>query len=225
MFAAAILDMDGVIVDSEPLWRRAEIQVFRERVGLALSEAQCTQTMGMRIDHVVQHWLAIHPRDNCDVAQVARAIVDEVRRLILLEGRALPGVHRLVTLLRHQGLKLGLASSSPLALIETVLVKLGLTSAFEAVRSAESEVRGKPDPAVYLSAARSLSVQPAHCLVFEDSLTGIAAARAAAMCVVAVPALEQRTDPRYAAADLLLNSLEDFTAETLSRLNAAQKPK
>lgn len=218
MFHSAIFDMDGLLVDSEPLWRRAEIQVFDELLALQVTEADCARTMGMRIDHVVSSWLEQHPRPGVQVAQVAGAVVDRVCSLIEHEACAMPGVEQVLELLAARGLRLGLASSSPLRLIECVLGRLGLARAFQVVHSAEFEARGKPDPAVFLTTARKLSAPPQRCLVFEDSIAGVQAGLAANMCVVAVPAVEQRDDVRYLPAALRLGSLVEFGEDTLVAL-------
>jgi sugar-phosphatase len=218
MFSAVIFDMDGLLVDSEPHWRAAEIQVFQERLGLRVTEAQCAETMGIRIDHVVRLWLGRHPTPGVDANDLVRIIVDAMCQRMSEHGVALPGVHKLVTLLKRQDLPLAVASSSPRRLIDTVLRRLQLSEAFSIVHSAEEEAQGKPDPAVYFSTARLLGVTPGSCLVFEDSVAGVQAALSAGMCVVAVPAAEQRARPEFARAALILDSLEDFNSETLENL-------
>lgn len=210
--------MDGLLVDSEPHWRAAEIQVFEQHLGVRVTEAQCAETMGIRIDHVVRLWLARHPKPGVHADDLVRIIVDAMCQRMREQGTALPGVHKLVTLLKRRGLPLGVASSSPRRLIDAVLHRLELSYEFAVVHSAEEEARGKPDPAVYLTAARLLAVSPASCLVFEDSVAGIQAARAAGMRVVAVPATDQRHKPEFADADLVIDSLECFTEETLKTL-------
>jgi sugar-phosphatase len=218
MFSAVIFDMDGLLVDSEPHWRAAEMQVFEEHLGVHVTEAQCAETMGIRIDHVVQLWLGRHPKPGVNADDLVRIIVDAMCRRMRDQGVALPGVHELVTLLKRRGLPLAVASSSPRRLIDAVLDRLQLSPAFATVHSAEEEALGKPDPAVFLTTARLLQVAPRACLVFEDSVAGVQAARSAGMHVVAVPAPDQRHRPEFADADLVLDSLEQFTDETLNAL-------
>jgi sugar-phosphatase len=218
MFSAVIFDMDGLLVDSEPHWRAAEIQVFEKHLGVHVTEAQCAETMGIRIDHVVRLWLDRHPKPGVNADDLVRIIVDAMCQRMRAEGLALPGVHGLVTLLKRRGLPLAVASSSPRRLIDTVLERLQIRPAFSVVHSAEEEARGKPDPAVFLTTARLLQVAPHTCLVFEDSVAGVQAARSAGMCVVAVPAADQRHRPEFVDAARVLDSLECFTEETLSAL-------
>ena len=208
-FQAAIFDMDGLLVDTEPLWRRAEIKVFG-RVGVELTEGMTHQTTGLRVDEVVQHWFARLPWTGESREEIADGILEEVTHLIAKEGVLLPGVTDCLEQMRVAGLKIGLASSSPLKLIEAVVEKFGLGAWFGVVESAEKEPFGKPHPAVFLNAARRLEVHPARCLVFEDSVNGLIAAKAARMTCVVVPAAEQFTDVRFGLADLKLRSLQEF---------------
>ena len=111
------------------------------------------------------------------------------------------------------GLRLGLASSSPPELIETITGKLGIGNYFSVMRSAVEEGRGKPDPAVYLSAADKLAVNPANCVAFEDSVPGVRSAKAAGMSVIAVPAEHPINEPGFNLADIKLRSLSDFSID------------
>jgi sugar-phosphatase len=129
------------------------------------------------------------------------------------------GLHYILEYFHTKDLKVGLASSSPLNLIECVLNHLNISSYFQAVYSAEFEPYGKPHPAVYLTCAKGLNVSPVHCLAFEDSVNGMVAAKAARMKVVAVPELHNQKDKRYGLADLQLPSLLHFTDEHFEQLN------
>jgi len=213
---ALLFDMDGVLIDSEPLWRRAEIEIFGD-VGLRLSERDCRRTQGLRIDDAVGYWFARAPWAGPSCEDVARAIVDRVAGLIGEEGKPLPGVYRSLDIARAQGWRLGLASSSSAFLIETVLDRFGLQDAFEATHSAQSEPFGKPHPAVYLSTAASMGIDPSHCVAVEDSVNGVVSAIAARMRCIAIPAPENRRDPRFAIATGQLASLERL-GEALNEL-------
>jgi len=206
---ALIFDMDGVLIDSEPLWRRAEIEVFAE-VGLALSESDCLRTQGLRIDEAVAFWFERAPWSGRPCEEVARAISTRVAELIREDSEPLPGVHASIEAARSHSLRLGLASSSSGFLIETVLDHFGLAGEFEVVHSAEHEAQGKPDPAVYLSTADRLGVDPRGCIAIEDSVNGVRSAIAAGMRCVAIPAPETRDDPRFAIATSRLDSLEEL---------------
>lgn len=216
---AAIFDMDGLLIDSEPLWRVAEQQVFA-RVGLELTDTMCRQTMGLRTDEVVAYWHQRHPWDEPPPEQIEAAIIDRVEALIRQRGSALPGVYELLGDLADTGCRLALASSSPPVLIEAVLERLGIADRFELCCSAADERRGKPHPAVYLTTARRLGIAPRHCVALEDSMAGVRSARAAGMGVVAVPAAESLDDPRFAEADLVVGSLRELSPAVLASIEA-----
>jgi sugar-phosphatase len=214
---AFIFDLDGLLIDSEPLWQEAEITVFAT-VGVALTRDMCRQTMGLRVDAAIAHWYARFPWEGPTPEQVKQAVLAEVRRLIVARGCILPGVRQALDLTRASGARLALASSSPLALIETAIQQLGIAPYFDVVHSAEFEAFGKPHPAVYLSAARLLGVDPHRCVALEDSINGVIAAKAAGMRCIAVPERSALEDRRFGVADLVLASLEHLDAATLAGL-------
>ncbi len=205
-YQAVIFDMDGLLIDSEPLWWRAEMSVLR-KLGVPLTEEMCLETMGTRVDEMVRYWFERYPWQGPDVDQTASAVLEAVGQLIKEEGSAMAGAVDLVSQLNKQNRILAVASSSPGALIDTVLQTLGMEGAFKALYTASDETRGKPDPAVYLSAARGLKVEAGKCLVFEDSTAGIAAGRAAGMDVVAVSPVNRGVDT--SAATFRVDSLMD----------------
>jgi len=211
---AAIFDMDGLIIDSEPLWRLAERQTFA-RVGLELSDDECRKTTGLRSDEVVGFWYARQPWVGASPEDVVRDLERRVAALISARGKALPGVHRAIDLLRGAGVRLALASSSSHEIIGVVLGTLRLDGCFEVVCSGADEARGKPDPAVYLSTIRRLGLDAADAFAIEDSAAGVESAHAAGLFVVAVPAPHDLDDPRFNIADLKLRSLEDFNLDLI----------
>ena len=219
---AVIFDMDGVLIDSEPRWRRAEIEVLAT-VGVHLTEADCLRTTGLRIDEVVAYWQRERPWSEpapTPATLVAR-IVDRVIALVEAEGELLPGAAGAVDFFAARGLALGLASSSPRRLIEAVLDRCGLRGRFSAVCSAEGLPCGKPDPAVYLLAADRLGHAPRCCVAIEDSVLGVLAAKAAGMGCIAVPEAEHRGDPAMRRADVVLGSLLELDEEVWARVQGA----
>lgn len=205
--AAAVFDMDGLLVDSEPLWHRAEIAVFG-RYGVELSEELCRTTKGMFVAEVARHWHARRPWAGPGPDEVAAEIVEAMAELLAAEATRLPGVGHALAFCRDRVGLVAVASSSPRRLIDVALEAVGLSDAFDVVHSAEHEPAGKPDPAVFLTTAALLGLAPRRCVVFEDSPAGVAAAAAAGMRCVAVP--ERRAEPApdaFAGADLVLESL------------------
>jgi sugar-phosphatase len=213
---AAIFDMDGLLIDSEPLWQDAEIAVFGE-LGVPLTRSMCRQTMGLRIDHVVRHWYRQYPWQGPSLEDVEAQVVAEVGELMRQRGAPLPGVIDSIDTLRSAGYTLAVASSSPMILIHLALEQLRIIDRFDVLHSAESELQGKPHPAVYSSTMAQLGVEPAHCIAFEDSVAGVRSAKRAGAYVIAVPDRSQKSNPGFAAADMILDSLAGFSPELVER--------
>jgi HAD superfamily hydrolase (TIGR01509 family) len=217
VFEAAIFDMDGLLIDSEPLWTQSEIEGFAT-VGIELDEQRCRETVGLGLDEVVEFRFESQPWAEPDQAQVAKHIHTRVRELIVNQGQALPGARAALAFVREKNCRVGLATASDLSLIEAVMQRLNMGDAFDHLQSAAGLEHSKPHPQVYLEAARQLGVAPQHCVAFEDSVPGLIAAKAANMRAVAVPEAALRSDPRYGIADLVLDSLVQLDDETWASL-------
>jgi sugar-phosphatase len=207
---AVIFDMDGLLVDSEPLWVRAEIEIFGE-VGLVLGEEDCARTKGLRTDDVVAYWFTRRPWTGASPAEVEARLVARVASLVRAEGLALPGVEGAIAAAREGSRRLAIASSSPMVIIQATLERLDLTRRFDVVQSAESLPLGKPHPGIFLHTAERLGVPAVECLVLEDSLTGVLAAKAARMTCIAVPFDHPTHDRRFVIADAIVGSLDHVT--------------
>lgn len=205
--------MDGLLLDSEVLWHKAEVEIFGA-LGVPLQDAIGRSTKGMYVNEVVAFWYAQYPWEGPSTDEVVDLLLARVGDLVETEGRLLPGATRALDLTGERG-PLALASSTPMALIERCLKHFGLLDRFAAIHSAEFEEYGKPHPGVFLSAATSLGVVPSSCLVLEDSAAGVLAGKAATMTVIAVPVAEDRARPEFAIADLVLQSLEELTPDWL----------
>jgi mannitol-1-/sugar-/sorbitol-6-/2-deoxyglucose-6-phosphatase len=214
---AVILDMDGVLIDTEPAWRAAESDVFAG-LGVLLSESDLLDSTGQPIEELIPAWRQRSPGASpLTDAEVADRITDRVIAHVMAEGRPMPGVTAAIALFGRYGLRLAIASSSPLRLIDAVCGRLGLAG-IEVRCSAMDEVRGKPAPDVYLTAARRLGVAAVRCLALEDSPNGIVSAKAAGMRCVALPDPLLAADPRYREADLVLESLTGLDEVALRQL-------
>lgn len=214
---AVIFDMDGVLIDSEPLWKIAEVEGFA-KVGLDTQATDFEESVGLRIDEVVKIWHQKTLWTGKTVKEVEDDIVNILIREIHAQGQAMPGVKNALELFKSNGYKIGLATSSYQRIIDAVLHKLQIAEYFEVCHSAEHEIHGKPHPAVYLTAAEQLGVHPTECLVFEDSLNGVIAGKAARMKVVAVPEHSNTYNPKLTVADLLIDSLDQVDLNRLLSL-------
>lgn len=207
-YAASIFDMDGLLVDSEILWHRAELEILVP-LGAPIDANATRATKGMFVREVVAHYHGLVPWSAPSIDEVVDLVLDRVGALVEEVGRLLPGARRALSLCTALG-PIALASSTPTRLIDRTLRHFGLDASFEVVHSAEDEPFGKPHPGVFLTTAAMLGVSPSECLVFEDSAAGVAAASAAEMGCVAVPAADERGRAAFDRATLVLDSLADL---------------
>lgn len=205
-FEAVIFDMDGVLIDSEPLWKIAMELVFGQ-YGSTLKPEDFQKTVGLRIDEVIAFWNAHENWGLQDLKKVEKQIIDQLIELILQRPLPLLGVVETLRFLREKDLKIGLATSSSKRLIDTVLCALQIGDFFDFTYSAEFEAYGKPHPGVYLHVAEQLGVEPQKCLVIEDSFNGVIAGLAAQMKVCCIPEKTHFPNPRLAVADYECDNL------------------
>lgn len=210
---ATLFDMDGLLIDSEILWHRAEVEIFGA-LGVPLAEAETRSTKGMYVSEVVDYWHELYPWSSPSRDDVVERLLSRVGELVESEGRLMPGALRALDLTGARG-PLALASATPMSLIVRCLKHFELLDRFVDLRSAEFEPYGKPHPGIFLSAAAALDVAPRSCLVLEDSAVGVIAAKAATMTVIAVPAIEDRSEAAFSLADLVLGSLSELAPEWL----------
>lgn len=181
-----IFDMDGVLIESEPFWREAQIEVLHQ-YDVVISVEDCIYyTMGKRIDDIAKLWIK---RFNLPITEqsLRSKILEKARSLIRQFGAIKPGIHELITQLRHQGYRIALATSSSQAIIDAVIHRLKLDNIFELALSADDVPLGKPAPDVYSEVCRRLNVEPENAIALEDSLTGVQSALAAGITTIAIP--------------------------------------
>jgi HAD superfamily hydrolase (TIGR01509 family) len=212
--AAVVFDMDGVLVDTEHLWDEVREELTTEWGGRYTPEAQ-EAMMGMSS----LEW-SRYLHETVGLREAPERINQEVVRRMLarygVELPVIPGAIEAVRRLDAAGYRLAVASSSNRELIDAVLRRLELAALFEVTVSSEEVERGKPAPDVYLEATRRLEVEPAECVAIEDSASGIRAARAAGMRVIAYPNRHYPPPAEVlASADVVLDSLGELTASAV----------
>jgi mannitol-1-/sugar-/sorbitol-6-/2-deoxyglucose-6-phosphatase len=216
MIEAAIFDMDGLLIDSEPFWRKSHMEVLGN-YGFVVTEDDVRAAAGKRTGDQVALWRERFQWEQPSNEVVTDEIVRNVARLIHLNGNALPGVYDIINILKRHNIPMAVASSSATDLIDVVLKRLDIQKYIEFAHSAEHEAKGKPFPDVFLSTAKRLGVAASDCVVFEDSLNGVKAAKAAGMKCVAVP--EQPHDAvKFQEADLIVASLEELDWPAIEKL-------
>jgi HAD superfamily hydrolase (TIGR01509 family) len=210
---AVIFDLDGVLIDSEQLWNQAKEALVAEAGGRWRDDAPRAM-MGMSSPE----WSAyLHDELGVDrpPEEINRDVVDRIERLYRTTLPILPGAVEAVRALQQRW-TLGLASSANREIIDLVLRLMGLADAFAVTVSSEEVKRGKPEPDVYLEAARRLGVRPDRCVAVEDSSNGLRAAAAAGMAVIAVPNQHYPPDAdALALAAALVETTGEVTPEVV----------
>ncbi len=222
MLKAVIFDLDGLLIDSEPLWRKAEIEILTP-LGVPLSEEMCRVTQGTRVDRAIAHWYESFPWKSPKPEAIEQQVVDRVIELIRDQGQPMAGAIEIIDFFKAKNLPIGLCSSSWMNVIAAAIERLGIEDRLDVIYSAENETYGKPHPGCYITAAQKLGVEPYDCIVFEDSFNGAIAAKAALMNVVAIPEPFLADSGKWGFCDLVLDSLRDFSSEHFASLELANR--
>jgi beta-phosphoglucomutase family hydrolase len=211
---AVIWDMDGVIADTGPYHFRAWHKVFRER-GVELTGKDFKKNFGKRNDTIIRNTLGDGTAAT-EIEAISRDKETTFRSLAENNLKPLPGVTVLIKALAEGGFKQALGSSAPIENIRLILKSIDIADAFQTIVSGEEVTEGKPGPQGFLLAARKLAIAPRDCVVIEDAVAGVTAAKRAGMRCVAVT----NTHPRasLAEADLVVDTLEEVTPSVLEGL-------
>lgn len=205
--AAVVFDNDGLLLDTESVWTRAEQDLF-ERRGLDFTPQHKRELVGTSAEIAG----GILERRLGEPGQ-APALIDELNELVVAElehgVEAMVGAHELLGRLRGRGTPIGLVSNSPLAFVRRSLEIVGFGDRFDVVISAHEVAAPKPAPDPYLEACRRLGIEPGpEVVALEDSPTGVAAARAAGLTVIGIPSLDGiALEEAHAIAESLLDGV------------------
>lgn len=216
MIKAIIFDMDGVMIDSEPLWEKTE------RILLARREIEYSPDYRDKIVGLNQNDSGRLMIDTFKLSEgVEEIIAERVEILTSIYKNELETVKGLVSLLdnlKERNYPLAVASSSPMRVISFVLDMFSLNEYFSVIVSGECTDNGKPHPDIYLETARLLGVEPSECVAIEDSINGVHSAKAAGMTCIAVP--DKRLTPdRFQSADHICESLSQINLNLIRDLN------
>jgi sugar-phosphatase len=204
-----IFDMDGLLLDTEPLWGTSMLQVA-EKHRIPITPERFKETTGLRIYEVTDHWAIHYPWQGKSANEVAEEILDDIISASKGHASVLEGVEQTLQLLQKNHYKIGLASSSPARMINELVDHFNLRGYFDVITSADVVDLGKPHPAVFMHCAASLGSRSNQCLVLEDSVNGMIAGKAARMKVIVIPDELHFDDPRFSLADAKLKSMADF---------------
>jgi beta-phosphoglucomutase family hydrolase len=211
---AVIWDMDGVIVDTAPYHLKAWQEALSRR-GVKFTEADFRHSFGQRNDTIIRSAMGEDTSREL-IEAISQEKEESFRQRIGQHIQPLPGVIALIKSLQEHGFKMALASSAPIANIELLTRSLGIDSCFQTIISDQDVTKGKPDPQGFELAARKLGVEPTNCIVIEDAVAGVTAAKRAGMHCLAVTNTHPATS--LAAADLIVDTLEAVSVHDLEEL-------
>ena len=210
-----IFDMDGLLVDTEELWRKHMIKEFSS-IGIDLSYEDCAVTAGMRMFDVSKHWLDYY-KLRIDSDFVANKIITGVINNIAEEVSLKEGVIDMLGKVKSKGWKIGLASGSDLVVINEVLLNMKIDLFFDVICSSEEVERGKPFPDVYQRALNIIDASPGEALAFEDSVNGLISAVKSGMKTIYIPN-EKVAQQGMALSNATYSSMKDIGIDDLESI-------
>jgi len=216
---AVIWDMDGVIADTAPYHFKAWQEVFQKR-GINFTTEDFKHNFGQRNDSIIRYAIGenVSP-DEVDV--IANEKEENYRQRVAQNIKPLSGAIELIRALKEHGVKMAIASSAPVENIKLITRGLAVDNYFQVVVWGREVTEGKPSPQAFLLAAKRLEVEPRNCVVIEDAVAGVTAAKRAGMKCLAVT--NTHPEKSLMAADLVVDTLETISVDDLARLFNSSK--
>ena len=211
MIKAVIFDMDGTLIDSQPIWYQVSTDFFQKN-GFPVTMDDMIKLTGSPVAKLVDYVLQVYGQKDKARAQLVTELMDYAVSEILAAKPLLPNVKDVLAQLKQQGIKIAVASASPRNMLQGIVDSCGIAEYFDYLVSAEELDYNKPHPAVYLHAAQQLGVSVAECFAVEDSVLGMISGKAASMKTVVIPAQAELDDPRWALADFKLTNIAELPA-------------
>jgi HAD superfamily hydrolase (TIGR01509 family) len=187
--SAILFDLDGLLVDSEPVWQRAE-QILMSEWGAVWTHEDAVASRGTGIPETARR-MGERAGRPFDEARDCALLIERFLELAPTHATEKPGARAMIERARASGIRVAVASSSPTGIVRTVLEARGLLSLFEVLVTGDDVSRKKPAPDIFLLAAERVGVAPEQCLVLEDSFPGVQAGLAAKSMVIAVPEVDR----------------------------------
>lgn len=211
MIKAVIFDMDGTLIDSQPIWYQVCTDFFQQN-GFPVTMDDMIKLTGSPVAKLVDYVLQTHGQKGKERAQLITGLMDYAVSEILAAKPLMPNVKEVLAQLKQQGIKMAVASASPRNMLQGIVDSCGIAEYFDYLASAEELDYNKPHPAVYLHAAQQLSINPTECFAVEDSVLGMISGKAATMKTVVIPAPAEWDDPRWTLADFKLTNIAELPA-------------
>ena len=216
MKKAFIFDMDGVLIDSEPLWQQTELDLLHG-YGIPITEQELARTRGMPSVPVLRYASELYQKP-LDIEKVAQELLDLAISNILKAKPLMQGVTETLELLARHDIKIAIASASPRYMLDNIVQSCGIADYFSYIASGAELAYSKPHPAVYLQAAKGLGIEPAECVGIEDSKPCMISVKAASMSCIVIPNELDFHENYWALADFKLAKMNEINLQFLARL-------